>query len=158
MGWIDETAVAYVRELSRFADVYYLADCHLEAGELDKLAPYTSGRWAIRHGRYDFGSYSMLARDLVGWDTIATYDELLLANDSCYLLRPLDEVFATMDARPAHWWGLQATNDDFTPRDSRGWAAGSASTTWWPRAAALGRGASPTASTWAPTSSRSGRR
>ena len=70
-GLIDDTVVTYVRELSRFADVYYLADCHLEAGELDKLAPYTRGRWTIRHGRYDFGSYSMLARDLVGWDTIA---------------------------------------------------------------------------------------
>ncbi len=70
-----------------------------------------------RHGRYDFGSYSLLARDLVGWDTVATYDELLLANDSCYLVRPLDDVFATMDARPAHWWGLQATDDDFTEGD-----------------------------------------
>ena len=111
--------MAYVRELSRFADVYYLADCDLEAGELEKLAPYTKQRWAIRHGRYDFGSYSMLARDLVGWDEIATYDELLLANDSAYLLRPLDEVFATMDARPAHWWGLQATDDDFTPGEQK---------------------------------------
>ena len=35
-----------------------------------KLAPYTRARWAIRHGRYDFGSYSMLASDLVGWDAI----------------------------------------------------------------------------------------
>ena len=67
-GLVDETVVAYLRDLSRFADIYYLADCPLEPGELDKLAPYTKGRWAIRHGRYDFGSYSMLAEDLVGWD------------------------------------------------------------------------------------------
>ncbi len=116
-GLVDDYVVAYVRELSRHADVFYLADCPLEDGELDKLAPYTRGRWSIRHGRYDFGSYSLLARDLVGWDTIATYDELLLTNDSSYLLRPLDEVFDTMDARPAHWWGLQATDDDFRPGD-----------------------------------------
>ena len=114
-GIVDDTAVAYVRELSRFADVYYLADCVLEAGELEKLEPYTRGRWAIRHGLYDFGSYSILARDLVGWDTIATYDEVLLVNDSSYLLRPLDEVFDRMESRPVHWWGLQATDYDFTP-------------------------------------------
>ena len=114
-GIIDDTVVTYVRELSRFADVYYLADCVLEAGELEKLEPYTRGRWAIRHGLYDFGSYSKLARDLVGWDTIATYDELLLVNDSSYLLRPLDEVFDRMESRPVHWWGLQATDYDFTP-------------------------------------------
>ena len=116
--------VAYLRDLSRFADVYYLADCPLEAGELDKLAPYTKGRWAIRHGRYDFGSYSMLARDLVGWDVIEQYDELMLANDSCYLVQPFDQVFAGWTPGRPHWWGLQATYDDFTTwRASSGSAA-----------------------------------
>ena len=101
-----------MRELSRFADVYYLADCPLEAGELDKLAPYTKGRWAIRHGRYDFGSYSMLARDLVGWDVIETYDELMLANDSCYLVQPVRPRSSRRWTRtPGDWWGLQATYD-----------------------------------------------
>ena len=42
---------------------------------------------------------SLLARDLVGWDRLAAYDEVILANDSCYLLRPLDDVLAEMDAR-----------------------------------------------------------
>jgi hypothetical protein len=116
-GIVDDYVVQYVRELSRHADVYYLADCSFEDGELDKLAPYTKARWTFRHGRYDFGSYSMLARDLVGWDTIATYDELLLVNDSCYLLRSLDDVFAEMDSRPAHWWGLQATEYNFRKGD-----------------------------------------
>ena len=55
----------------------------------------------------------MLARDLVGWDVIETYDELLLANDSCYLVQPFDEVFARMDATACDWWGLQATYEDF---------------------------------------------
>ena len=116
-GMVDETVVAYLRELSRFADVYYLADCEVEPGELDKLESCTKGRWAVRHGRYDFGSYSMLARDLVGWDVIETYDELILANDSCYLVQPFDRVFAAMDRAPADWWGLQATYDAFTRAD-----------------------------------------
>ncbi|WP_457208023.1 rhamnan synthesis F family protein, partial [Nocardioides sp. P5_C9_2] len=113
-GLIDPTVVSYVAELSRFADVYYLADCALVDGELDKLAPYTKGRWAIRHGRYDFGSYSMLAGELVGWDTIEEYDELVLTNDSCYLVQPLDRVFAKMDATACDWWGLQATYEKFS--------------------------------------------
>ena len=62
------------------------------------------------HAAYDFGSFSMLARDLVGWDVLDGYDEVILANDSCYLLRPLDEVFAQMDARACDWWSLQATS------------------------------------------------
>ena len=40
---------------------------------------------------------------------IEQYDELMLVNDSCYLLRPLAEVFAEMDGRACDWWGLQAT-------------------------------------------------
>ncbi len=116
-GVVDPTVVDYLADLSRHADVYYLADCEMDDAELDKVAPYTKGRWAIRHGRYDFGSYSLLARDLVGWDVIEAYDELLLANDSCYLVQPFDQVFARMDATACDWWGLQATYEDFTAAD-----------------------------------------
>lgn len=118
-GLVDDTVVAYLADLSRFADIYYLADCPMRPGELEKLAPYTKGRWAIRHGRYDFGSYSMLAKELVGWEVIEEYDELILANDSCYLVQPFDQVFAKMDATVCDWWGLQATYEHFTVRDYR---------------------------------------
>jgi CDP-ribitol ribitolphosphotransferase len=113
-GIIDPTVVTYLADLSRFADIYYLADCELEDGELDKIAPWTRGAWAIRHGRYDFGSYSMLATELVGWDVIDQYDEMMLANDSAWLVQPLDRVFAKMDATTCDWWGLQATYEDFS--------------------------------------------
>lgn len=109
-GVVDDYVVDYLAELSRFADVYYLADGVLEPGELDKLSSITAGAWSIPHAAYDFGSFSMLARDLVGWTALERYDEVILANDSCYLLRPLDEVFARMDARACDWWGLQATS------------------------------------------------
>ncbi|SFC43104.1 CDP-glycerol glycerophosphotransferase, TagB/SpsB family [Nocardioides terrae] len=114
-GVVDDYVVAYLRELSRHADVFYLVDGVMSEAELAKLAGVTKGAWAVRHGRYDFGSYALLAEELVGWDVIDEYDELLFANDSCYLLRPLDDVFATMDARPADWWGLQATKRDYEP-------------------------------------------
>ncbi|MBS2937249.1 hypothetical protein KDN32_05800 [Nocardioides sp. J2M5] len=116
-GVVDPTVVTYLADLSRFADIYYLADCELEEGELEKLAPHTKGAWAIRHGRYDFGSYSMLATELVGWDVIDTYDEMMLANDSAWLVQPLDRVFAKMDATTCDWWGLQATYEDFDVTD-----------------------------------------
>ncbi len=117
-GIIDDYVVAYVRELSRHADVYYLADGYVPASELAKLAPYTKGRWAERHGAYDFGSWSALAKARVGWDVIEGYDELLLVNDSAYLLRPLDDVFAKMDAKSCDWWGLQATKGLASTRDN----------------------------------------
>lgn len=108
-GLVDDTVLDYLTELGRHADVYYLADGFLEPEELEKISAVTCGAWNVAHEAYDFGSYSMLARDLVGWDVIAEYDELVLANDSVYLLRPLTELFARMDALDCDWWGMQAT-------------------------------------------------
>lgn len=108
-GLVDPVVIEYIRDLAHHADVYYLADCHVAPSELAKLDGLTRGAWAERHGRYDFGSWSLLAQKLVGWDIIDDYDELILANDSCYLMRPLEGVFEEMDARDCDWWGLQAT-------------------------------------------------
>ncbi|MGV8931101.1 MAG: CDP-glycerol glycerophosphotransferase family protein [Luteimonas sp.] len=116
-GLIDDYVVDYLRELSLHADVYYLADCPMQPGQLARIADFTVGAWAFRHGEYDFGSFSRLARDLVGWELIEQYDELILANDSCYLLRPLDQMFERMDASACDWWGLQMTKKNFLGDD-----------------------------------------
>ncbi len=112
-GSVDDYVVDYLAELSRHADVYYLSDGYLDAHQMERLEPYTRGAWAINHGAYDFGSLAMLAGDLVGWDLIDEYDELVLANDSAFLLRPLDHVLDRMDARACDWWGLQASKHGF---------------------------------------------
>jgi CDP-glycerol glycerophosphotransferase (TagB/SpsB family) len=119
-GLVDDYVVRYVRELSRHADVYYLSDCWMAPTELARLAPFVKGAWAERHGAYDFGSWSRLAAQYVGWETIGGYDELLLVNDSCYLVRPLDDVFAKMETTACDWWGLQATKGMAATRDAPG--------------------------------------
>lgn len=119
-GVIDDYVVDYLREMSRHADVYYLADGFILPEQLRRLDEVARGAWAVPHGAYDFGSYSMLARDLVGWDTIDGYDEVVLANDSGFLIRPLDEVFSEMDSRTCDWWGLQMTRHDFERHSNGG--------------------------------------
>jgi len=86
-GLIDDSVILFVKELSRHSDVYFLSDSELQDGELDKLQDFVKGAWGIRHGEYDFGSYKRLACYLVGWDKIEEYDELILVNDSSYLLK-----------------------------------------------------------------------
>lgn len=108
-GIVDDYVLDYLRDMSQHADIYYLADCPMDSVEMAKLDGLVKGAWAERHGAYDFGSYSKLARDLVGWKEIEKYDEMILANDSCYLVHPLADTFQKMDARPCAWWGLQAT-------------------------------------------------
>jgi hypothetical protein len=113
-GLVDDAVVAYVEELARHADVYVCADGSLRDGQLERLSA-ARGVWVRAHGAHDFGSWSVLARDLVGWEALAAYDEVLLVNDSCWLVRPLDDVFARMDARLADFWGLQLTARRFEP-------------------------------------------
>ena len=108
-GQIDPTVLRYLTDLARHADLFYLADCEMVPAELDKLKGIAKGAWAQRHGAYDMGSYSMLANYFVGWEKLAKYDEVLLVNDSCYLVQPLAETLARMQARPCAWWGMQAT-------------------------------------------------
>ena len=117
-GLVDDCVVAYVEELSRHADVFVCADGTLQPGQLGRLSAAT-GAWIHEHGAHDFGSWSVLARELVGWDALAAYDEVLLANDSCWLLRPLDQVFARMDAQPGDFWGLQLTARRFEPEPTQ---------------------------------------
>jgi hypothetical protein len=118
-GLVDDTVVAYVSELARHAEVFVCFDGSLQPGQLDRLSGLVTGAWVRPHGAHDFGSWSVLARELVGWDALAAYDEVLLVNDSCWLLRPLAEVFARMDARPGDFWGLQVTARRFEPEPSQ---------------------------------------
>jgi len=108
-GLIDSTVVEYVANLSLFADVYFLGDCIYSTGELEKLKPYVKGAWGEPHKLYDFGSWSKLAKHYVGWNKIDKYDELILVNDSAYLMHSFDAVFKEMDGQKCDWWGLQAT-------------------------------------------------
>ena len=118
-GLVDESVLLFVKELSRHSDVYFLSDTNLRDGELDKLQPYTKGAWGIRHGEYDFGSYKRLAQYLVGWEILEQYDEVILVNDSSYLLKPLDAVFEKMNAKLCSWWGLQATKGMYHTQDNK---------------------------------------
>lgn len=116
---IDDYVIIYLTELAKHADVYYMADCDMPKSELSKLDGIVKQAWAWRHGSYDFGSYSILARDLVGWDKLAKYDEVLFVNDSCYLVQPLDETFTRMNQKSCAWWGLQATKGIASTRSTQ---------------------------------------
>lgn len=108
-GRIEPYVIRYIKELSTYCEVYYLADCEMPETELDKLQPYVKKAIAHRHGKYDFGSYSTLANQFIGWDLISQYEELLFVNDSCYCIKSLEAVFKKMDNTTCDFWGIQAT-------------------------------------------------
>jgi len=103
---VDDYVVHYLRELSKFADVYYQAANEFSEEELKKLDEVTRGRWAEAHEKYDFGSWQKLIFRL-GWQEVEKYDTVILANDSNYgPVRELAAVFDRMDAAGLDAWGI----------------------------------------------------
>ncbi|WP_321848531.1 rhamnan synthesis F family protein [Pseudomonas paraveronii] len=111
-GIIQPYVIDYLKELSLYCDVYYMADGVLQDGELKKLDATCKGSWLLNHGKYDFGSYSELAKSKVGWATISKYDELIFANDSCFCVNDFSSVFNKMQHTDADAWGLLATDEN----------------------------------------------
>lgn len=116
-GIVDATVVTYVTELARHGEVHYLADSTLLPGELDKLAGITSSATALRHGRGRVGAWAFLAGEILGWEALGAYDEVLFVDDEAYLVRDLDEIFARMDVAACDWWGLHAVKRNYSVDD-----------------------------------------
>ena len=69
---------------------------------LKKCADYTFVR---ENKGFDCGAFKDVLTNLIGWDEVYEYDELVLVNDSCYgPLFPLEEVFDTMAKRSCDYW------------------------------------------------------
>ena len=80
---IQDYVVYYLKELSSVSDVYYMADNEISESEKLKIIPYVKGAYGFHHKKYDFGSWQELI-NIIGWDKISEYDELILANDSVF--------------------------------------------------------------------------
>jgi len=105
-GEIADYVVYYLKALAQIADVYYWGDFATTEPEQAKIKPYCKAIYCKKHGKYDFGSWQELIRK-IGRTKIETYDELILANDSCYgPLTNLEELFAKMEQRDCDFWGL----------------------------------------------------
>lgn len=111
-GVIDDYVIHYLKELSHFADICYLADCEMSQEELNKIAPFTISSSAYKHGKYDFGSWSELIQK-IGWNEIDKYDELILANDSQYLVGDIGSFLSTMENRKLDFWAGLIVCEDY---------------------------------------------
>ena len=111
-GEVAGYVLDYLNELRNHADIFYMADGELRQEELDKLKNYCVDAWVLNHGKYDFGSYSELAQNYIGWDRIGNYTEVIFANDSCFCLQEFGPIFSKMDEDPCDVWGLLATDEN----------------------------------------------
>lgn len=102
---VQDYVIYYLKNLAEFAEIHYMADCEMPACELEKLAPYVKSAHAFRHCKYDFGSWQELIH-ILGWDYLEQFDEIILANDSCFApVFPFREMFEEMESKNLDFWG-----------------------------------------------------
>ena len=107
-GIIDDYVIYYLRGLKRVADrILFVSDSDLREGEAAKLEGLAELVSARPHSEYDFGSwkrgFAHLNFDLADWD------ELILANDSCYApIYPFEDAFERMSKTACDFWGPTA--------------------------------------------------
>lgn len=105
---IDDYVVFYLNSLKEVAQkIIFVSDCNLSEDEKRKLTGITEIIITEPHGEYDFGSYKrgfLYAKDN---GFLQYFDELILANDSCYgPFYPLKNVFEEMDKKNCDFWGI----------------------------------------------------
>ncbi len=102
---VDAYVIEYLRALQAVAEtIVFVSDSDLPPDELAKVAPFCAHTIAGRHGEYDFGSYKRGLAFLQ--PTAGQYDEIILANDSCYCIASFVPVFAAMQHKIADFWGM----------------------------------------------------
>jgi len=112
---IDDYVIDYIKELKKYCEIIFVSDNNLGDYELKKIKEYCLDIISCKHGEYDFGSYKR------GFELIQKkypskfdeIDELLLVNDSCYLVRSLEKIFFDMEKVNVDYWGLTDDYDHF---------------------------------------------
>jgi len=110
---IDDYVIYYLQGLKKVADdIIFVSDCNLPLAETKKLNSICLKIIAQKHGEYDFGSYKRGI--LEAKNILNNYDELIIANDSCYgPIFPFENVFRQMEQRKCDFWGLTQNKNKY---------------------------------------------
>ena len=110
---IDDYVVEYLKELKKVAEeIIFVSDCNIIDSEYLKINDLCYKIIAKRHEEYDFGSYKRGINELS--NIINNYDNLIIANDSCYLFRSLIPVFQEMESKDGiDFWGLSQNTEGY---------------------------------------------
>ncbi len=111
---IEDYVVYYVKALKEMVEkLIFVSDCDIADEELKKLENFADIVIAHRHGEYDFGSYKKGYLYAFENNLLDDFDELILANDSCYApIFPFSEMFNTMAQKNLDFWGVTTNSMD----------------------------------------------
>ncbi len=113
---IDDYVLYYLKGLKEISkNIIFVSDCDLPENEVKKLDDLCFHVIAKKHGESnDFGSYKrglFCAKEL---GILDNFDDLILANDSCYgPLSPFTPIFTCMEYRICDFWGMTQNKDNY---------------------------------------------
>ena len=105
---IDRYIYYVLRELKNYLSyliVVCVFPCIISGKEY--IYPFADRIVFRKNKGYDAGAYKDLLCEILGWDFVYNYDELLLSNDTYYApIVPFDPMFEIMDRKKCDYWGI----------------------------------------------------
>ncbi len=97
----------YLEQLKQFIDeLVIISHSALNTEEKNKLCKFTPHVLIKKNEGYDFSAWKH-GLLYFGIDNLARFDEVILANDSCYgPINGFADLFKTMDAKPCDFWAV----------------------------------------------------
>lgn len=88
------------------SEIVFVSNSLLAAPDRQKIEPLVAKVLQRDNSAMDFGAWKH-AIDAIGWPYLETFDELVLANDSCYApMFPLADMFKVMRTDDSQFWGV----------------------------------------------------
>ena len=117
-GLIADHVIHYLTHLKSVStDILFASDCELDEGETLKLKGLATLTHASRHHGYDFGSWKKCLEH-INFD-LSFWDELVVANDSCFApLYSLEETFSLIG--DCDFWGATQEWYSYVKAELRG--------------------------------------
>ncbi|QED23875.1 rhamnan synthesis F family protein [Candidatus Deianiraea vastatrix] len=106
-GIIDDYVVYYIKELKKVCnDIVFASVSNVSEKEQKKLDGIITTFINRENEGYDFGSWRDGMKH-IGFENLSQYDEVVLANDSCYgPIYNIEDVFATMEIKKIGAWSI----------------------------------------------------
>ena len=106
-GIIEDYVILYLEGLKKVVDkIIFVSACNPPEAELKKIQKLVENYIIIKNLENDFMNWKTGILN-IGWETLQQYDELIIANDSCYApLFPFQKLFDSMQGKKCDFWGI----------------------------------------------------
>ena len=106
-GILHDYMEFYLKELKKISnEVVVIINGNISTESCDKLKKYDIKFLQRENKGFDFSAWKA-GLEYIGWDTIRSYDELILCNCSCYgPIFPFSEMFSKMESIKCDFWGI----------------------------------------------------